>query len=129
VYETESEDYMINIRRKVLSVAVILLGILITFPTLYAQSPNNNRGRQTRQRTTLQQNMPKRQRPVIRARQTARQNWWLRFVNRLQRIKLWKLRTQVRQNRIEQRREYRRHFTQNHHNYNNNYNNHHWGRP
>lgn len=127
MYETESEDNMTNIKRKVLSVAIILLGILIISPTLYAQSPNNNRGRQQRQRT-IQQNTHRRQRPVIRARQTARQNWWLRLINIIQRRNAWKFRTQLHQNRIEQRREYSRHFTRNHHNRNNNYNNNHWGR-
>lgn len=126
----ESEDKMTNIRRKALSVAIILLGILITLPTLYAQSPNNNRGRQQRERTALQQNTPRRQRPVIRAHRVARQNWLSRFVNRMQRIKIWKHRTQLRQNRIEQRRENRRHFTRNHNNCTgNNCNCHQWSRP
>jgi hypothetical protein len=125
-YETESEDKMTNIKRKVFSVAIILLGVLITIPTLYAQSPNNNRGRRQRERAAWQQNTSRRERPVIRANRIARQNWWLRLINRLQRRNIWRLRTQVRQNRIEQRREYRRHFTRNHHNGNNN---NHWGRP
>jgi hypothetical protein len=120
---------MNNIKRKALSAVMILLGILITFPTLYAQSPNNNRGRQQRERATRQQNVQIRQHPGRRANQIARQNWWMRLINIFQRRNMWKLRTQVRQNRIEQRREYRRHYTQNHQNRNNNYNNHHWGRP
>jgi hypothetical protein len=129
VYETESEDNMTNIKRKVLSVAIIILGILIISPTLYAQNQNNNRGRQQRVRTVLRQNMQIRQHPGLRANRIARQNWWLRLINRIQRRNIWRLRAQVRQNRIELRREYRRHYTRNHHNYNNNYNNNHWGRP
>jgi len=126
----ESGDKMTKIRRKITSIVIILLGLLITTPTIFAQSPNNDPGRRQRERTALQQNTPRRQRPVIRARRGTRQNWLSSFVNQMQRIKIWKLRTQLHQNRIEQRRENRRHFTRNHNNCTgNNCNCHQWSRP
>lgn len=80
----ESGDKMTKIRRKITSIVIILLGLLITTPTIFAQSPNNDPGRRQRERTTWQQNMPIRQHPAIRVRRLARQNWILRLRNRIQ---------------------------------------------
>ncbi len=117
---------MTTIRKKLTSIIIILLGLLITTPVLLAQSPNNDQGR--RQRATWQQNMPTR-RPAIRAHRLARQNRRLRFMNKLQHKGIRRLRTQLCRNRIEHCRENQRNFARNQNSCNGrNCNNNSWGR-
>ena len=114
---------MHNLKNKLLAIFIIGMAILITAPTVFAQSPRNYQTRyQNRQQVQRQNKQPF----GMWVRKMAWQNRWLRFINRMQHRKVNRLQRQVHRHRVAERKMVRK-WHRNHSNYNN-YNNQYWGR-
>jgi hypothetical protein len=107
------------LKNKIVSVFILLMALLVTTPTVFAQTTRN----ETRNRTTEYRNRPPvyQMRSRNRMRRIVRQNWILRLINRLQR-------RHIRQLHKRMQRQAHRYWMRNHHN-GNNWHNNYWNRP